>query len=260
MTNVRSAIPPTAAERHEKRRGVGETRRLGLHAQQRGAEVDPLCGKHGDLRDLAILQLHAHDIKAALRGVFALASGFDRPGVHLQGTQRVGDVLKGVDDRAAILRVGLLQSRDCRTFLVQQRHAVEKRLRGVGGKRVEPCAGRKELRDMKGAGAEIGGERDIRQPAGARDADRGGGGMKIGLGGANVRTLRDERRGHAHRNCPRQLQLREPEFLFDLVKGEPAGESGQEVALERELLFKRRQRLLGLRERRLLRNDIGLGD
>ncbi len=67
-------------------------------------------------------------------------------------------------------------------------------------------------------------------------------------------------RRQADRQVARQPQRRELELLDRLVARKTAAQRRQQVALLRQLLLQRRQGLLDLGQRRLLRHHVGLGD
>ena len=106
----------------------------------------------------------------------------------------------------------------------------------------------------------VAGQRDVGQPVGDGDADLGAGRLQVGFGGPHVRTLLDQLRRQADRQIARQPQCGEHELLRQSIARKAAAQRRQQVALLRQLLLQRRQGLLHLRQRRLLRHDIGLGD
>src|SRR5262249_29586240 len=65
----RNAVPPAAAKRLIERDGVGETRGLRLHAGKRGLQIGLLRVEQHGARYLALLDLAADEVDAAVRGL-----------------------------------------------------------------------------------------------------------------------------------------------------------------------------------------------
>ena len=82
--------------------------------------------------------------------------------------------------------------------------------------------------------------------------------MHVGFRRPHVGPLIDQLARQADRQIGRQLQMGQIELLADLVGRILPGQRRQEVALLRQLLLKRRQQLLGLRQCRVLRQHVGL--
>ena len=104
------------------------------------------------------------------------------------------------------------------------------------------------------------GQRDLRQPRRDGDADQRAGAVHVRLGRAHVGALLDQLAGQADRQIERQLQPGQIEMFRHFLAREAAGQFGQQIALLRQLLLQRRQRLVRLRQRRFLRRDIAAGD
>ena len=83
--------------------------------------------------------------------------------------------------------------------------------------------------------------------------------MQLSLRRAYVRTLLDELGRHAHGQVRRQLERREVELLLWIVAGQTTRQGRQEVAVLLQLLLQRRQRLLHLGERGILRRHLEPG-
>ena len=120
----------------------------------------------------------------------------------------------------------------------------------------KPVPGAEQLIDRERGAAGIGGQRDIGQPVGDRDADLGAGGVQVGLGLQHVGTLGHECGRQAHRQILRQLQARKLECLRRRLAGKSPGQNGQQIVQLRRLLDQRRQGGGDLRELRFLRGQI----
>src|SRR5260370_35396291 len=103
------AVPPAAAERLKQRRGVRKAIGLRLHESDQSRLVSVLCGKQSQIIDGTELQLSARNSKALEGGALGRISRFQSLGIELNRMQRVGDVLEGGDDRAAIHRRRLIE-------------------------------------------------------------------------------------------------------------------------------------------------------
>ena len=123
--------------------------------------------------DLAKARLATHEIEAVICRLLRLGGDFDRVSIGLQRAQSVGNILKRVDHRGAILRFGQRETSFRRLLLVQQRHAVKNRLRGVRGEKVEACARSEELGKLQRAAPAAGRQRNIREPRGDGDPNQG---------------------------------------------------------------------------------------
>ena len=231
-----STLPPSS-ERDEKRDGVGQALRFGLHAGDRSVEQAALCVNDVELRHAAEPRLLADLVEIFFRGVFREARVLDGARVRLQRAKSIGDVAKRLYHRVAILRLGLLKSSFRGLLFVQQRHAVERRLRDVSGERIEPRARREKLRELEGAGPAIGGQHDIRQSRRDSDADLGAGRVNAGFGGLDVGPLRDGASGKADWKLSRQGDMREVEGLADLLRRITSRQRGEEITLRCEPLF-----------------------
>ena len=127
-----------------------------------------------------------------LRGGRALGDGrgFQRVGVGLQRAQRVGDVLERLDDRAAILRRGLVESGDGGALLVQQ--VPPWKSGWVTAPAMLQTSRKPGANSWSNAGAVLPTEPvrvNFGSSVGDRDADIGAGGCKCRLRRAHVGTL-----------------------------------------------------------------------
>ena len=127
--------------------------------------------------------------------LLGIDGGLDRLAVRLQRAQRVRDVLERGDDRLPILGLGLRETRFRRLLFVEQREAVEHRLRDAARQGVKPRSGREKLRVTIGRVAVIGAQGDIGQTRGESDADLRARRMHIGFRRAHVGPLPDELAG-----------------------------------------------------------------
>ena len=143
------AVPPAAAERLEQGGGVGEAVGLGLHERDARGLLGLLGIEQRDEADGAELQLALGDGEALRRGVLGGDGGFQGIGVGLQRAQRIGDVLEGGDDGAAILRRRLVEGGARRALAVQQGAAVEDRLRQAAGDAPEVGARREQPVELR---------------------------------------------------------------------------------------------------------------
>ena len=147
--------------------------------------------------------------RRAQRGALRL----QRRGVELQRPQRVGDVLECRQHGAAILRLGLVVGGFGGALLVQQREAVENRLRAARRDAPDDRVRREQGRGGDGGAAVTAGESELRQPIGDGDADLGAGLVQLRLRGAHVGALLDELRRQAQRQIGRQPQRRQREVI-----------------------------------------------
>ncbi len=120
-------MPPAAAERLKQRRRVGETIGLGLHQVDPGLLIGLLGAQQRKVAGVAVLPLSLGQIQRDLGGIRGGRGCLQALGVLFERRQGVGDILKGGQDRAAILfgrlNIGGLRG----ALLVQQRSALEDR-------------------------------------------------------------------------------------------------------------------------------------
>jgi len=96
---------PPASEGSVERHRVGNSLRLNLHARESRVQIGPLRVHHDELRDAAKLLLKADPGEITLCGAFRTTRSGDGARVRLQSAQRIGDVLEGLHDRVAVLRL-----------------------------------------------------------------------------------------------------------------------------------------------------------
>ena len=186
----------------------------------------------------------------------AAAADFTASASCSSARQGIGDILKGGQNRAAILFRCLSIESLRGALLMQQRAALKNG--GGSGRAQAPEAGARREQLIHGGGRAAGIRRqyDIRQSIRDGNADLGAGIVQVRFGLQHVRALFDERGGQTDRQFLRQLQTRKIELFRRLLAWKSAGEHGQEVAQLSQLLEQRRQRGLDLRQLRLLRGNV----
>ena len=107
----------------------------------------------------------------------------------MQRRQRVGNILKGSENRAAVLLGGLRVGGLRRPLLMQQRSAFKERHGCRGAQAPESSSRGEQLIHGECRAAGICAELDIGQTVGDRDADPGAGIVEIGLRLQYVRAL-----------------------------------------------------------------------
>ena len=164
----------------------------------------------------------------------------DRARVALDRIEQIRGLAEGVEHGLAIGRIGSLGLIDRGALLGLQRAAVEDRC-GEAGEDIEAAerAG-EDIPDRRRALRQRAAERDIGIEIGRRDAHRGGGGVKIGLGLENVRPLVDQRRGQGDGNLLRQREGGEIEIGRPEIGRRDADQRGEQVPRLIELLFELR--------------------
>src|SRR5215813_14341428 len=121
-------IPPPAPQTLEQEHGVREASALCLHAGQESLPIRLLCIEHGEVTHPAELLRGESQIQAGLARLFRRHRGTEALRIGLERIEGVGHALEGADDRAAVLRGGLLERRLGRALPVKQRAAVENTL------------------------------------------------------------------------------------------------------------------------------------
>ena len=251
-------MPPAAAKRLKQCRRVGVTIGLGLHEADARLLPRSLRVQQREIVDGAELILPSRKIKARECRAFGGGLRDQGIGVRLQRPQCVGDVLARPDDRAAILRRGLLEGGDGGALLVQQRAGVEQRLRDAACDAPHAGARREHVGEAGRRRAKRGRDGELRQLIRGRHADVGGCRMELRLHRTHVRPLCHKLRRQADRQVPRQAHAGQIEFFLRLVAGQPAGERGELIARLCQLLLQWRQRRAGLRKLGFLGQHVGL--
>ena len=240
--------------RRSARPGPATRREQGLLVEFLGQEdVDP--------RHLARGQLLAGDVQGRLGGGLRPHGGGEGPAVGLDRLQRVGDVLKGREDGAAVLRAGLFEQRLGLALLVQQLAALEDRLgdharrqpEGVGTgeagwrrrwRRRRPEPPRVMFGSRLAIATPTWALAACRLASAARTSGRWSTSFEGRLTGSWAGKVRLARRIGASWSSD----------------GRAPGQVGELVALGRQLLLQRRQGLLGLGQGGLLCRHVDAGD
>src|SRR5262249_13548782 len=180
---------------------------------------------------------------------------------ELDRLERVGHILEGGDDGCAVLGGQLIPTCLRGALFLLQGESIENRLRDVAhdGPELKRLRTLEEVADVGALAADVAaGEVEDGYPVGDGDADQGTRRVQVGLGGANIRALLHDLRGEADGQFLRQVQRVEVEALGNPLAREMTRQRRQQITLHGELLLQRRQRLLGRRERGLLRRDVDL--
>ena len=96
------AVPPAATQGLEECGGVGIAGSLSLHQGDQCYLVSVLDTQQPEKADRAELQLTARDLQTLEGGALCRICRLQGVGIRLQGVQRIGDILEGGDDLAAI--------------------------------------------------------------------------------------------------------------------------------------------------------------
>src|SRR5271169_1392913 len=122
---IAGAVPPAAAQRLEQGGGVGIPAGLRLYHAVQCLLIGGLGGQQRQIVDGSQLELAPGNLETGGGGLLRRGGGAQRICVRLQSAQAVGDVLKGGDDRAAVLRRGLVEGSFGGALFVQQGAGVE---------------------------------------------------------------------------------------------------------------------------------------
>src|SRR6266853_5999919 len=110
------ALPPSAAQRLEQRRGVRVARRLRLNETDLCLFVLALRVEERELARRAELELLDRHVEAFARRRLGIRLRLERDRVELQSKQHVGDVLERAEHGLLILREGLVVGGLCAAF------------------------------------------------------------------------------------------------------------------------------------------------
>src|ERR1700751_6481938 len=119
------AVPPPAAQSLEQCRSVGVARSLRLDERKQCRVIGVLGSEQSEIADGAELQLAALNLEALEGGALCCDRRLQGLGIGLHSVQRVGDVLQGSNNRAAIHRSRLVEGSVGSTFLMQQSAGLE---------------------------------------------------------------------------------------------------------------------------------------
>ena len=131
-------------------------------------------------------------IERTARRALGRHCGRERLGVCIERGQRIGYVLKGCQDRDAILCPRLVQTRLGRVLPVFQRAEIEDRLRDRTGDTPELVVAGEHLRERDCRAAEDGGDGKLGQAIGDGNANQRARCVKLLFGGPDVRALLDD--------------------------------------------------------------------
>src|SRR5580765_1369491 len=98
------ALPPSAAQRLEERRGVRVTRRLRQHETDLRLFVLALRVEKREIARRTELELLGRHVEAFARGRLGIRLRLERDRIELQSKQHVGDVLKRAEHGLLVLR------------------------------------------------------------------------------------------------------------------------------------------------------------
>ena len=184
--------------------------------------------------------------------------GLEGVGVLLERMQRVRDVLKGGQDRAAILFGGLGKGGLGGALPMPQGAAIEDGLRHARAQIPKAVALREHLAEGHRRAAGIGGQGKVGQPVGNGDANLGAGGMEVFLGLAHIGALLDQLGGKAQRQFLRQFRFASSNFSGKSWLGNPPASAASRSRCCANCFEQRRQGGDDLRELRFLRRHIEL--
>src|SRR5579872_581981 len=192
LRRERLSMPPAAAERLKERGGVGVAAGLSLHQVDARLLIGLLGAEEREVRCVAVLPLTLREVECGLGRIGGGGGGLQLFGILGERRQRIGHVLTGGEDRAAILR-GRLVIRGLRgALLVQQGSALEDGRGEIRPHRPEAGAAREQLIDGERGAAGGGAQGDIGQAVGHGDAYPGAGRVQVGFRLTHVWALRHE--------------------------------------------------------------------
>jgi len=111
--------------------------------------------ENGEGRDLPKLELFSYNGKAFGSRVLCLDRGCHRPRIGLDCAQRIGNILERGDNRAAVLRLGLIIGRFSRPLLMVQGETIEHGRHHGRGEQVGVGGRREQQGKIGGAGGQI---------------------------------------------------------------------------------------------------------
>src|SRR6266568_5235358 len=250
------ALPPSAAQRLEKRRSIRIARRLRLNETDLRLLVLALRVVEREIVRPAELELPARHFEAFARGGLGLGLRLERDRVELQSKQHVRDVLERAEHGLLILREGLIVGRFRSALSRLELSRMENRLKQAGADVPDPRS-RVEQLGRAGCGAAVTpAQGQLREHERLRHADACVGLVQNGFGRADVGPLAHEIRGQAQRKGRRQLERREIELGQARVAGKFTDEDRELIAGLRERLLERRQIRARLRKLRALSEHI----
>src|SRR5216683_4105913 len=126
------ALPPSAAQRLEERRGVRVAHRLRLDQTDPCLFVLALRIEEREMARRAELELLDRHVEAFARRGLGIRLRFERDRIELQSKQHVGDVLERAEDGLLILREGLVVRGLCAALSCLELPCVKNRLKQAG--------------------------------------------------------------------------------------------------------------------------------
>src|SRR5712691_10912312 len=251
------ALPPSAAQRLEKRRSIRIARRLRLNETDLRLLVLALRVVEREIARRAELELRARHFEAFARGGLGLGLRLERDRVELQGKQHVGDVLERAEHGLLILREGLIVGRFCAALSCLELPCVKNRLEEARADVPDLRAWIAEQLGAPGRGpAEASTQGQLRKHERLRDADACIRLMQYGFRRSNVRPLAHKVRGQAYREVLRQPERRKIELGQARLVRKLADEHCKLIAGLSEGLLERRQVRARLRKLRALREHV----
>src|SRR6266571_4364723 len=212
------ALPPSAAQRLEKRRSIRIARRLRLNETDLRLLVLALRVVEREIVRPAELELPARHFEAFARGGLGLGLRLERDRVELQSKQHVGDVLERAEHGLLILREGLIVGRFRSALSRLELSRMENRLKQAGADVPDPRS-RVEQLGRAGCGAAVTpAQGQLREHERLRHADACVGLVQNGFGRADVGPLAHEIRGQAQRKVLRERLLERRQIRARLRK------------------------------------------
>src|SRR5258708_17098871 len=250
------ALPPSAAQRLEERRGVRVAHRLRLDQTDLGLFVLALGIEEREMARRAELELLDRHVEAFARRSLGIRLRLERDRVELQSKQHVGDVLERAEHGLLVLREGLVVSSFCAAFSRLELPGVEDRLEQAGADVPDHVARIEQLGGGRRGHAVAAAQGQLREHERLRDADARVGLMKDRFCRPDVRPLAQEIRRQAQRKVLRQLERRKIELGQARFPRKLADEDRELITGLSERLFERWQVRARLRELRALRKYV----
>src|SRR5882672_8114023 len=241
------ALPPSATQRLEERRGVRVARRLRLNETDPCLFVLALRIEEREIARRAELELLDRHVEAFARRSLGIRLRLERDRVELQSKQHVRDVLERAEHGLLVLREGLVVSGFCAAF---------SRLEQVGADVPDHVARIEQVGGGRRGHAVAAAEGQLREHERLRDTDAGIGLMEDRFCRPDVRTLAQEIRRQAQRKILRQLERRKIELGQARFPRKLADEDRELISGLSERFFERRQVRARLRKLRALREHF----
>ena len=165
LSGKRSArsVPPASAEGVKQGYDGSSAIGLRLDVRQTRFKIGLLRGNEDRNVHLAALDLRTNDVNRLSSRVFSRARSAHGAATRLQALQGIGNVLKGRQDNASVLRFGLDKSLLGRSLLVGERASIEQRLKNIPGNRPEAGARIEQARDLFRRAPRVRRQRNLRK-------------------------------------------------------------------------------------------------